>query len=137
MESLWLNINQAEHLMKLKLDMSDAKCYIRANYPLKSNVTLIVNKSEYDAYKKVDRVLGPEFKYVPTYTLQEILGKLPDEIKINKKTYRLHIDKNLIDYTYDEYDYWETEFSTSEGNMLDMAYEALSWVIKNGHLKTK
>lgn len=117
LEDLVLTIKQAKYLQELGLDMSDAAlCWVEG---LNGNY-FITNK---------DMSLHVEF--IPTYTLQEVLGKLPKRIKDNETYYGLYIQCDNYEVCYNGYEYFFRE------NLLCAVYEMLCWVIKNGYLKIK
>lgn len=122
-----LSIDQMKHLQELGLDTSDA--------------SMIFQRGSATRHKWVLHVMGyadvslreKEF----TYTLQDILDKLPKEIKTSTDTYWLTVSYG--------YDVWCIYYSMSVGfdyykefkseSLLDTAYEMLCWCIENGYIK--
>lgn len=74
------------------------------------------------------------YETLPTYTLQDILNKLPESIQI----YDLYIFKKV--------ELWWLKYVDVTNNgtvhlekmprLIDAAYYMLCWVIENGHLET-
>ena len=76
------------------------------------------------------------------YTLQDILGILPTELKPAQRRYWLRIDisDECIYYYYDDYNLVETRkkvvgYDGIDG-LIDAAYEMLCWVIEQGYVET-
>lgn len=116
-----LSIKQMKYLQDLGLDTSDA--------------SMCVEWKESDENNKVVNSLDADTNYdyyYPTYTLQDILYKLPKEIKTSTDTYWLtvSIDTNMWYICYsmsDEFDYYK-EFESE--SLLDAAYDMLCWTIE-------
>lgn len=123
-----LSIEQMKHLQELGLDTSDASMCIewRESDESKKVVTSLDADTYYDYYHE-------------TYTLQDILDKLPKEIKTSTDTYWLGISiydckEWYVCYSMsDEFDYYE-EFKSRQ--LIDAAYEMLCWCIEKGYIKT-
>jgi hypothetical protein len=121
-----LSIEQMKHLQELGLDTSDASMCIewRESDESKKVVTSLDADTYYDYYHE-------------TYTLQDILDKLPKEIKTSTDTYWLGISiydckEWYVCYSMsDEFDYYE-EFKSRQ--LIDAAYEMLCWCIENGYV---
>lgn len=117
-----LSIKQMKYLQDLGLDTSDA--------------SMCVEWKESDENNKVVNSLDADTNYdyyYPTYTLQDILDKLPKEIKTSTDTYWLTVscdcDEWYICYSMsDEFDYYKEYKSES---LLNAAYEMLCWCIEN------
>lgn len=121
-----LSIEQMKHLHELGLDTSDASMCLewKATYEDDMVVNSLDADTNYDCY-------------YPTYTLQDILYKLPKEIKTSTDTYWLtvSIDTNMWYICYsmsDEFDYYK-EFSSV--SLMDCAYDMLCWCVENGYIK--
>lgn len=129
LEDLVLTIEQAKYLQKLGLDMSDAAlCWFQSIIDEKWSITSIT-----DGIRNV--LKGYEQPYVttnviPTYTLQEVLNKLPENnIAIHYPNFK--DDVYEISYIFDE----NKKIFLGE-TLLETAYNMLCWVILNGYLKT-
>ena len=129
-EELFLSIEQAKHLQELGLDMSDAAF---SWIPRKEEDRIVPTKY---VFKEDENIK------VYTYTLQELLDKLPDDIIDECKNFNsLYIDKweVLMYYAHilvDESIFKIVEFPIEE-SLLKAAYNMLCWVIENGYLENK
>lgn len=118
-----LSVGQMKHLQELGLDTSDASmCWIKDS---EENRFLSVN----DEYCYEMSHLSP----VPTYTLQDILDKLP--CFIGKEV--LTIQKLADSYTclYVELYTRSIIKITESKELIDAAYDMLCWCIENGYVK--
>lgn len=122
-----LSVGQMKHLQELGLDTSDASmCWIK---DCEGNRFLSVN----DEYCYEMSHLSP----VPTYTLQDILDKLPRYINDFGTKYKLHIEPTFAGPWCISYQIGICEpfvFKLAE-NPLNAAYEMLCWCIENGYVK--
>ena len=84
-------------------------------------------------------IIGISCKYIPAYTLQDVLDALPDFID----EYCLIIDMSFGVIRYDNLKrkdspiLKETYFDNEDKYLIDAAYEMLCWCVENGHLKMK
>ena len=75
----------------------------------------------------------------PAYTLQDILGKLPQYINDFGTKYKLHIEPTFAGPWCISYQIGICEplvFKLAE-DLLDAAYEMLCWCIENGYVKVE
>jgi hypothetical protein len=121
-----LSIEQMKHLQELGLDTSDASMCVewRESDESKKVVTSLDADTYYDYYHE-------------TYTLHDILGLLPKEIKSGEDIFRLtmFVIGKMWTVCYsmsDEFDYYK-EFSSV--SLMDCAYDMLCWCIENGYIK--
>ncbi len=121
-----LSIEQMKHLKELGLDTSDASMCFEWNESDSDNmvVTSMDADTNYDYYHK-------------TYTLQDILGKLPVCLYDFGKQYTIDIEPTFdrfwcVSYEIDLYDIFVLK---SSENLLDAAYDMLCWCIENGYVK--
>lgn len=120
-----LSIKQMKYLQDLGLDTSDA--------------SMCVEWKESDENNKVVNSLDADTNYdyyYPTYTLQDILDKLPKGIKTSTDTYWLTVSVNTkmwyICYSMSVgFDYCK-EFSSV--SLMDCAYDMLCWCVENGYI---
>nr|DAT85369.1 MAG TPA: hypothetical protein [Caudoviricetes sp.] len=134
-----LSIEQMKHLQELGLDTSDASIY----WARVSHGSRIDDKSKgvwfLSLHKEFQTCGFMSYEILPTYTLQDILDKLPKEIKTSTDTYWLGISiydckEWYVCYSMsDEFDYYE-EFKSRQ--LIDAAYEMLCWCIEKGYIKT-
>lgn len=116
-----LSIEQMNHLQELGLDTSDASMCLEWKVTDEDNmfVNSIISDSNYDFYH-------------PTYTLQDILNKLPPSINWNP----LIIVGNSVMYSagYGEgYDHPIKVFK--EESLLESAYKMLLWIIEQNFFR--
>lgn len=133
MEQMFLTIEQCRHLQELGLGMSDAIfCLIYKD----------VDNTEagiipYQPIKEIYPLKENSDYIIPTYTLQEVLEKLPKEI-----------DGYLLDPSWDwkslsylffgDQDNWGDDLCLHkvEGkNLFDSAYVMLCWCLEKGYIK--
>ena len=121
-----LDIKQMQHLQELGLDTSNAN----------------MAWCKYDGEKENSHLLPKEecvferclvVKYIPAYTLQDVLELLPSSVNWN----RLLITFNGCECTF-QYSLYESDPIVAFHNeeMIDAAYAMLCWCIENGHIKT-
>lgn len=116
-----LSIEQMKHLQELGLDTSDASMCLewKAAYEDDMVVNSLDADTNYDCY-------------YPTYTLQDILDKLPESIQI----YDLYIFKQASLWVFKYIDVEdETLHSETMPRLIDAAYYMLCWCIEKGYVK--
>lgn len=132
-----LSIEQMRHLQELGLDTSDASMY----WVRRSHGSRVDDKSKGEWFLSLHKefmVCGfTSYEALPTYTLQDILEKLPREIKTETDTYWLTVSLDMevwyICYSMsDEFDYYK-EFSSI--SLMDCAYKMLCWAIEQEYLQ--
>ena len=127
-----LSIEQMKHLQELGLDTSDASmCWCRAISH--KSVTWELEIYEYVINQKLDSNF---WETTPTYTLQDILDKLPKRIETEDYEFELYIyyHENGVSVFYDDGDITQLAFF-SKPTLLESAYEMLCWCIENGYVK--
>lgn len=127
-----LSVEQMKHLQELGLDTSDGSmCWCYA-------LSYKNAKWELEIYEDViDQKRDSAFwEIIPTYTLQDILDKLPPVIK---KYYwlaiRISAHKGMWYVEYNGRGCTLSYFYSE--NLIDAAYEMLCWCIENRYIKTK
>jgi hypothetical protein len=121
-----LSIEQMKHLKELGLDTSDASMCLEWNESDSDNMVV----TSMDADTNYDYYHG-------TYTLQDILGKLPRHINDFGTKNKMHIEPTFAGPWCISYQIGICEpfvFKLSE-NLLDAAYDMLCWCIENGYVK--
>lgn len=128
-----LSIEQMKHLQELGLDTSDASMY----WARVSHGSRVDDKSKgkwfLSLHKEFQTCGFMSYESIPTYTLQDILGKLPCFIGNEVLT----IQKLADSYTclYMEH-YTMSIGNITEGKeLIDAAYDMLCWCIENGYVK--
>ena len=120
-----LSVEQMKHLQELGLDTSDGSMCFEWNESDSDNMVVVSLDADtnYDYYRK-------------TYTLQDILDKLPTLIIISSDFYKICIEPSCgyWDIYYYKSDATELISKKSE-NIIDVAYDMLCWCIENGYIK--
>lgn len=126
-----LSIEQMKHLQGLGLDTSNASmclCCFREN---------IDEEWELEIYENVlnQKRDSTFWETLPTYTLQDILDKLPKRIETEDYEFELYIyyHENGVSVFYDDGDITQLAFF-SKPTLLESAYEMLCWCIGNGYV---
>jgi hypothetical protein len=126
-----LSIEQMKHLKELGLDTSDASmcwCYALSYKNAKWELEIyedVINQKRDSAFWEI----------IPTYTLQDIINKLPcfigDEV--------LTIQKLADSYTCLYMNPYTRSFiNITEGEeLIDAVYDMLCWCIENGYVKVE
>lgn len=129
-----LSVEQMKHLQELGFDTGNASMH----WQYLPTADAIINGTDEIEEEPCLFVSQPNMKHeYPAYTLQDILDKLPKEIKTSTDTYWLGISiydckEWYVCYSMsDEFDYYE-EFKSRQ--LIDAAYEMLCWCIENGYV---
>lgn len=128
-----LSIEQMKRLQELGLDTSDASIY----WARLSHGSRLDDKSKGDWFLSLQKefmVCGfASYEVIPTYTLQDILDKLP--CFLDRCVLTLQKLVNTWTCLYMEpYTCSILELKESE-ELIDAAYEMLCWVIESGYIK--
>lgn len=130
-----LSVEQTKHLQELGLDMSDASIY----WARVSHGSRIYDKSKGKWFMSLQKEFQTcgfiSYETLPTYTLQDILDKLPESVQV----YDLYIFKKVglwwlkyVDVTNNG-----TVRLEKMPRLIDAAYYMLCWCIGKGYIKTK
>ena len=127
-----LSVEQMKHLQELGLDTSDGSmcwCYALSYNNAKWELEIyedVINQKRDSAFWEI----------IPTYTLQDILDKLPTLIIISSDFYKICIESSCgyWDIYYYKSDATELISKKSE-NIIDVAYDMLCWCIENGYVE--
>lgn len=86
---------------------------------------------------------SPTYQYIPAYTLQDVLGALPKEIKYKEKICWLsfEISDEHIGYYYNDYLFrptwvFDERLRVIDESIIDAAYKLLCRCIENGYVET-
>lgn len=129
-----LSIEQMKHLQELGLNTSDASMH----YQFLPTADSIINGTDEVEKEPSLFVSQPNMKHeYPTYTLQDILDKLPKRIETEDYEFELYIyyHENGVSVFYDDGDITQLAFF-SKPTLLESAYEMLCWCIEKGYIKT-
>ena len=124
-----LDVQQMQHLQELglKLDYDTLYSYVK----FEDRDWLLKPSSDLD-------IIGISCRYIPAYTLQDVLDALPDFID----EYSLIIDIAFGVMRYDNLKrkdspiLKETYFNGEDKYLIDAAYEMLVWCIENKFVET-
>lgn len=120
-----LSVEQMKHLQELGLSTSDGSMCFEWNESDANNMVVTSPDADtnYDYYHE-------------TYTLQDILDKLPTLIIISSDFYKICIESSCgyWDIYYYKSDATELISKKSE-NIIDVAYDMLCWCIENGYVE--
>jgi hypothetical protein len=127
-----LSVEQMIHLQELGLSTSDGSmcwCYALSYKNAKWELEIyedVINQKRDSAFWEI----------IPTYTLQDILDKLPTLIIISSDFYKICIEPSCgyWDIYYYKSDATELISKKSE-NIIDAAYDMLCWCIENGYVE--
>ena len=125
-----LTIEQAKHLQELGLDMSDATHTWVSTFEYEFAVE---PKTVWQiSLSNQSNKCGIVNEIIPTYTLQEVLDKLPYDMTWD--TWQWQIDHCGENMEYNDGDGYASHREV-DGSLLDKAYKMLCWVLENGYLK--
>lgn len=128
-----LSIEQMQHLQELGLELDYDTLYRYVKF--EDSDWILKPFSDLN-------IIGISFKYIPAYTLHDVLDKLPKEINSRTRRFWLRIDleDECLYYYYDNLSLVEIRKKVfgynGMGELIDAAYEMLCWCIKNKHIKT-
>ena len=144
MEDLFLTIEQARHLQELGVDMSDAKMCKAKLMKLDNGDYVPSNEFHLISMEYSNLVLDKKRDLVPTYSLQELLNKMPKVVRTRMDEFYFHIwnEDNGDNYTI-AYGRWEShtddvdfnEMKSVTGNLLDSAYKLFCWLYDSGWME--
>ena len=122
-----LSIEQMQHLQELGLELDYDTLYRYVKF--EDTDWLLKPSSDLN-------IIGISFKYIPAYTLQDVLGALPKDISKDGCTWyaSLYIDfeNNRIAYgNTDRYGFEIYHEIMIEKDLIDAAYSMLCWCIEN------
>lgn len=121
-----LNIEQMDNLIKLGFD--DSKASMALYYPadMLDNISV-----------ETPRFLGEEEYCCPTFTLQDLITLIPDEIFCNGICYDLVINKDGFKYCKDSKDIHEfcnILHIECDDNLTISAYNMIVWLTENKYI---
>ena len=129
-----LSVEQMKHLQELGLGTSDGSmcwCYALSYKNAKWELEIyeaVINQKRDSAFWEI----------IPTYTLQNILDKLPHYLNpfpSKQILFAWMIDRGAIAYRNVE-DIDDCLKHFTDDLLIDAAYEMLCWCIENGYIKT-
>ena len=138
-----LDVHQMQHLQELGLELKDTMLYWIK--PLDAVIGIVVGLENDWQLDFIDDKKKKYLKYIPAYTLQDVLDALPKEIKYKDFIYYLVYDKSegFIGYYGVDFDgnnryaRYEEFYNGIDGlSVIDAAYEILVWCIDNKFVET-
>lgn len=119
-----LSVEQMKHLQKIGFDTSDGSMCLEWNESDSDNMVV----TSMDADTNYDYYYG-------TYTLQDILNKLP--CFIGNQVFTIHKLADIYTCLYIEL-YTRSFINITEGEeLIDAVYDMLCWCIENGYVKVE
>ena len=131
-----LSIDQMKNLQSLGLDVSDASVY----WVRRSHGSDIRDESKGNWFLSLQKEFMTcgftSYEVLPTFTLQDILDKLPKCIITDDYEFELNIyyHETGVSVFYDDGGIEQLAFS-NESTILESAYQMLCWCAENGYLK--
>lgn len=128
-----LDVQQMQHLQELGMKMDYDTLYRYVKF--EDTDWLLKPFSDLN-------IIGISFKYIPAYTLQDVLDALPKEILYENKRCWASIDleDGFIGYYYENYSLYYKwayfEAVMKDESIIDAAYELLVWCIDNCYVET-
>ena len=127
-----LDVQQMQHLQELemKLDYNTLFKYVK----FEDSDWLLKPSSDLD-------IIGISCRYIPAYTLQDVLDALPKELKPAKRRYWLRMDLSdgCVYYYYEDSSLVEQRVILFNGgediDLLEAAYRMLCWVLTNKYIQ--
>lgn len=124
-----LEISQMQHLKELGVDTSKSMmCHVKFDEENEFSNLLPNNQELFERLLVV--------KYIPAFTLQDILDLLPTEIEKENQNYQLEVFRNPQRYFVSYYWLDNLLISLNEVEFIDAAYEMLCWCAENGYVET-
>ena len=129
-----LSVEQMHKLKKLGIDDSKAKNYwvrqtnsSKCNDPINGKYFLSLSKGD-----KLMRCGFITYETTHTFTLQDMIELIPNNVKYEGKSYYLSIDKKFVGYIDDIY--VEDCVLESEGNILENTFKVLVWLVEHKYI---
>ena len=133
-----LSVEQMQHLQELGLEMQETMLYWCRIHDSRPRAATNNGKWTLCKGKNNPCVAIQHWEYIPAYTLQDVLDKLPRFVTYQYRSYDLIINMEQYTMEYfreaDLYTLVKVEFINT--NLIDAACEMLCWCIKEGYVKT-
>lgn len=125
-----LSIEQMQHLQELGLELKPSLVHYY-------NVISEDNGKWYLSLTIGDILDGsPRHRYIPAYTLQDVLDALPEYIYDSTEQYLLEINTFFKYIRYSRFNDVLTKRNFDRTPIIDAAYELLVWCIENKFVET-
>ena len=128
-----LDVQQMQHLQELGLELDYDTLYRYVKF--EDTDWLLKPFSDLN-------IIGISFKYIPAYTLQDVLDALPKEIKYKDKSCWpcIELTDEWIGYYYESiyfaHKYVYREVVKIDESLIDASYRLLCWAIENKFVET-
>lgn len=123
-----LSIEQMQHLQELGMKMDYDTLYRYVKF--EDRDWLLKPFSDLN-------IIGISFKYIPAYTLQDVLDALPKSLEIGKSKYEISIYMIEGKWAVDYYSETDADIQSLEcENLIDAVYSRLCWAIENKFVET-
>ena len=120
-----LSIEQMQKLKELCIDDSKAcMCYVFFESDFQKYTDIVVHDES--CYEMA--CMNP----IPTFTLQDMIELMPNNVKYEGKSYYLSIDKKFVGYI-DDIDVEDCVLE-SEGNILENTFKVLVWLAEHKYI---
>ena len=128
MDKQCLDVQQMQHLQELGLKMDYDTLYRYVKF--EDTDWLLKPSSDLN-------IIGISFKYIPAYTLQDVLDALPKSLEICKSKYEISIYMIEGKWAVDYYSETDADIQSLEcENLIDAVYSRLCWAIENKFVET-
>lgn len=128
-----LSVKQVQNLLSKGIDMSDAiMCWLYPQDELYKKDSSKWELCNADFYKK--HCDDSAWFDVPTYTLSELLDKLPEKVVCDDVTYRLVVNKSIVGYYSDDNPddcHYADSYAVGDGNILEAVYKLYLWYLND------
>ena len=123
-----LDVQQMQHLQELGLELDYDTLYRYVKF--EDTDWLLKPLSDLN-------IIGISFKYIPAYTLQDVLDALPKSLEICKSKYEISIYMIEGKWAVDYYSETDADIQSLEcENLIDAVYSRLCWAIENKFVET-
>ena len=134
-----LDIEQMQHLQELGMELKETLLYWCRIHDSRPRAATNNGKWTLCKGKNNPCVAIQHWEYIPAYTLQDVMDKLP--VDINGEIvdgYNLRILKERDEWCVDYVHFSGHSLCVYEDKeLIDAAYEMLCWCIENGYVNTK
>lgn len=122
-----LDVQQMQHLQELGLELDYDTLYRYVKF--EDTDWLLKPFSDLN-------IIGISFRYIPAYTLQDVLDALPEYIYDSTEQYLLEINMFFKYIRYSRFNDVLTKRNFDRTPIIDAAYELLVWCIENKFVET-
>ena len=128
-----LDVQQMQHLQELGMKMDYDTLYRYVKF--EDTDWLLKPFSDLN-------IIGISCKYIPAYTLQDVLDALPKEINYKDKSCWpcIELTDEFVGYYYEDiyfaHKYVYREFIKIDESLIDASYRLLCWAIENEFVET-